>query len=228
MPAKQTIIICGTDSAIGWTVAERLSDAQTDTVLLSPAVDERQIDSPPDTEGVIHLEVDLNEPEAVEYTARRVRARYGHPEALVNIATEGRHREFRQTTPREARQLIERAYLSMYYLLWEFIEDLVNAESGQIITATPRSGYTPGPTAPLTAAHHALYGFTESLRSQLPPALTTSHIIYSHLDRNVDNEHQTQSSGNGVTPTALADKISQVLNTDVERVFLPPALEHTR
>lgn len=222
---NQTALICGTQTDLGVALAQRLTDRGITPVVLSPALDGTTAHPTPDDAGSPHYEVDLREPEVVEFVARQVRAQFGAPDISINLATLDDPRPFRETTPREARELMEMQYLAGYYLLWEFIEDLIESDAGEIITVISNTAIELEAPAPHAATHAALRGLTEALQHELPPSLTT-RLVISAQTHPAHTDH-AQPPNHTITRNTLVNRIVETLNTDTDRLFLPPELEET-
>ena len=112
--------------------------------------------------------VDLASPEAVAETAARIKREHGTPDILINNAGAGRWLPLLETSPVEARDMIEVPYLAAVYVSRAFLPEMVARRSGAIACITSPASYLAWPNAcAYIAARHALRGFTEALRSEV-------------------------------------------------------------
>ena len=112
--------------------------------------------------------VDLASPEAVAETAARIKREHGTPDILINNAGAGRWLPLIETSPAEARDMIEVPYLAAVYVTHAFLPEMVARRSGAIACITSPASYLTWPNAcAYIAARHALKGFTEALRSEV-------------------------------------------------------------
>jgi short-subunit dehydrogenase len=112
--------------------------------------------------------VDLSELEAVAETAARIKREHGTPDILINNAGAGRWLPLIETSPAEAREMIEVPYLAALYATRAFLPEMVARRSGAIACITSPASYLAWPNAcAYIAARHALRGFAEALRSEV-------------------------------------------------------------
>lgn len=112
--------------------------------------------------------VDLADAAATERVAAKILARHGVPDIIFNNAGSGRWLSLIETSPDEARQMIELPYLAAFYVTRFFLPAMIERGSGQIACITsPASQLVWSNACGYIAARHALYGFTEALRAEM-------------------------------------------------------------
>jgi len=108
---------------------------------------------------------DLGNPDEVARMGEAVRTQAGVPDILVNNAGAGRWLPIVETSPAEARQMIELPYLAAFYVTRFFLADMLARKSGHIVNVTSPASYVAWPNAAAyIAARQALKGFSEALR----------------------------------------------------------------
>lgn len=114
---------------------------------------------------------DLSKPEEIVGMSEAVRRDFGVPDILVNNAGAGRWLSVADTTPDEARAMIEVPYLAAFNLTRTFLPDMVRRGGGHIVNVTSPASYMAWANAAgYIAARHAMKGFTEALRLEAEPA----------------------------------------------------------
>jgi short-subunit dehydrogenase len=92
----------------------------------------------------------------------------GTPNILINNAGAGRWLPLLDTSPQEARSMIEVPYLAAFYLTRALLPAMIARGSGSIACITSPASYLAWPNAcAYIAARQALKGFTEGLRAEL-------------------------------------------------------------
>ncbi len=114
------------------------------------------------------LPADLTDAAAVSRMAETVRRELGAPDVIVNNAGAGAWKYLDETTPEEARRMIEAPYLSSLYVTRAFMDDMLERDSGHIVNVTSAASCFawPGATG-YTAARWAVRGFSEALSCDL-------------------------------------------------------------
>jgi short-subunit dehydrogenase len=112
--------------------------------------------------------VDLARPEAIKEVAGRITEEIGTPDILVNNAGAGRWLPFVETTPEEARAMMEVPYLAAFGLTSAFVPGMIARGSGGIVFITSPASYLAWPNASAyIAARRAIAGLAEGLQAEL-------------------------------------------------------------
>jgi short-subunit dehydrogenase len=114
--------------------------------------------------------IDLVASEAIKDLAVRIESEIGTPDILINNAGAGRWLKLVDTTPDDARTMIDVPYLAAFNLTRAFAPAMIARKSGTIVFITSPASYLAWPNASAyIAARRALAGFAESLQSELKP-----------------------------------------------------------
>ena len=121
---------------------------------------------------------DLSDPTAVAAMVDEIRRCAGVPEILINNAGAGRWLSVVETSPQEARQMIELPYLAAFYVTRALLPDMLARGSGSIVTVTSVASFMVWPNAAAyIAVRHALKGFTDALRTEVEKAGITVSLV---------------------------------------------------
>jgi short-subunit dehydrogenase len=164
------VLVTGASSGIGKATAERLGRRGA-TVLLVARNPER-LDAVAATiqragGKAAAFPADLADTGAVEGMAAAVRSQHGLPDVIVNNAGSGRWLPLVETSPDEARQMIELPYLAAFSVTRCFLPAMIERGHGQVACVTSPASHIVWPNAcAYIAARFALKGFTEALRAE--------------------------------------------------------------
>src|SRR5262249_49563289 len=112
--------------------------------------------------------VDLASAAEVTSACTRILADIGAPDVLINNAGVGRWKSLVETSPDEARGMIEVPYLAAFYTTRMLVPAMIERGSGRVVCVTSPASYIVWAKAcGYIAARHALKGFTEALRADL-------------------------------------------------------------
>ena len=185
--ASKLVLITGASSGIGEATAKRYG-AATDHVLLLARNAERLdgvAQSIRESGGTATaFPIDLSDPQAIKELAARIESEIGTPDILINNAGAGRWLPFLDTTPEDARAMIDVPYLAAFNLTHAFAPAMVARKSGGIVFITSPASYLAWPNASAyIAARRALAGFAEGLRGELKPAgLFVTLVVLGAVD----------------------------------------------
>lgn len=172
--AAKLVLITGASSGIGEATAKRYGAAGAHVVLLARNAERLY--------GVAHairengatataFPIDLSASEAIKELAARIEGDIGTPDILINNAGAGRWLPLVDTTPEDARAMIDVPYLAAFNLTHAFAPAMIARRSGGIVFITSPASFLAWPNASAyIAARRALAGFAEGLRAELKPA----------------------------------------------------------
>lgn len=172
--ASKLVLVTGASSGIGEAIAKRYGAAGAHVLLLARNAERLY--------GVAHaireaggtataFPIDLQGSEATKETTARIESEIGAPDLLINNAGAGRWLKLTDTSPEEARSMIDVPYLAAFNLTRAFAPAMIARRSGGIVFITSPASYLAWPNASgYIAARRALAGFAESLQSELKPA----------------------------------------------------------
>lgn len=164
-------LVTGASSGIGEATARALAAKGAHVLLVARSADKlatvaREIEA---QGGKAHpFAVDLANPDEVARMGETVRAQAGVPDILINNAGAGRWLSVLETSPADARQMIELPYLAAFYVTRFFLPHMLARKSGHIVNVTSPASYMAWPNAAgYIAARQALKGFSEALRLEV-------------------------------------------------------------
>ena len=114
--------------------------------------------------------LDVADYDAVEQMAADVLDKYGRIDVLVNNAGHSsHHRRLLNTTPEEARSVIDSNLIGTFFCTQAVVPAMLKAKSGTIINISSLAAVTPGPFSGFAygAAKAGVINFTEFLNSDL-------------------------------------------------------------
>ena len=161
-------LVTGASSGIGEAAARALAAKGAHVLLVARSADKlaKVANEIRARGGKVHPFVaDLANPDEVGRMGEAVRMQAGVPDILINNAGAGRWLSVVETSPTEARQMIELPYLAAFYVTRFFLPDMLARKSGHIVNVTSPASYVAWPNAAgYIAARQALKGFSEALR----------------------------------------------------------------
>ncbi|MGD0530690.1 MAG: SDR family NAD(P)-dependent oxidoreductase [Methyloceanibacter sp.] len=169
--AAKLVLVTGASSGIGAATARRYGASGARVLLL--ARNAERLGAVADAirrEGgaASVFPVDLSDALAIEEASARITREAGTPDILINNAGAGRWLPLIETTPQEARAMIEVPYLAAFTLTRAVLPAMLARRSGAIACITSPASYLTWPNASAyIAARHALAGFTAALRSEV-------------------------------------------------------------
>ncbi|WP_158008097.1 SDR family NAD(P)-dependent oxidoreductase [Methyloceanibacter superfactus] len=175
---SKLVLVTGASSGIGEATAKRYGAAGAHVLLLARNA-ERLF-------GVAHAireaggtatahPIDLSASEAIKDMAARVEAENGTPDILINNAGAGRWLPLVDTSPEDARAMMDVPYLAAFNVTRAFAPAMIARGTGNIAFITSPASYLAWPNASAyIAARRALAGLAETLQSELKPAACSS------------------------------------------------------
>ena len=165
------VLVTGASSGIGAATAKRYGAAGAHVLLLARNAERlesvaEEIRSFGGTASP--YPIDLGEAEAVAELAARITTEAGTPDVIVNNAGAGRWLSILDTTPDEARAMMEVPYLAAFYVSRAFLPAMVARRSGRIACISSPAAYLAWADAcAYIAARHAMKGLAEAMRADL-------------------------------------------------------------
>ena len=164
-------LVTGASSGIGAATAQLLARKNKAVALVARSADKLEaLARSIRAEGgrAEFFPADLSDPAAVSAMTASVRDRMGLPDIIINNAGAGQWKALLETSPEEARQMIELPYLAAFYVTRAFLPDLLARGSGHLVSITSPASYLAWPNAAAyIAARQALKGFTDATRAEL-------------------------------------------------------------
>lgn len=178
--------------------------------------------------------VDLSASGATKEIAARVEAEIGTPDILINNAGAGRWLPLVDTTPEDARAMIEVPYLAAFNMTHAFAPAMIARRSGGIVFITSPASFLAWPNASAyIAARRALAGFAEALQSELKPAgLFVTLVVFGAVDtpyweHNPDCRENVPKTDPRFMPTLTPEQAAEAIFDGVEkkkRTVVKPAI----
>jgi short-subunit dehydrogenase len=169
--AGKLALVTGASSGIGEAAARRLAAKGAQVILVARSADRlAKVAREIETQGgkAFPFASDLADPDEVSRMGDAVRAQAGVPDFLVNNAGAGRWLSTMETSPLEARQMIELPYLAAFYATRFFLPLMLAGPGGHIVNVTSPASYMAWPNAAAyIAARQALKGFSDALRLEV-------------------------------------------------------------
>lgn len=181
------IVVSGASSGIGAATAQAVAARGAHAVLL--ARDETRLQAVAAAirragGGASVFRADLAGPEATARACERILGEIGVPDAIVNSAGAGRWASLLDTSPEEARAMIEAPYLAAFYLTRALLPAMVARGSGHVACVSSPASFLAWPNAcAYIAARHALKGFTDALRQDMRgTGVTVTLVVLGTVD----------------------------------------------
>jgi short-subunit dehydrogenase len=170
--------------------------------------------------------VDLSDPDATRAISDQIKAEQGVPDVIVNNAGAGRWLPLVETSPDEARRMIEVPYLAAFTLTRLFLPDMMARGSGQLGFVTSPASYIVWPNAcAYIAARHALKGLAEALRTEMRGTGIDISLIVLGLVASEYWEHNPGSLANVPPPIPF---LTPELTTEQAAETIVSAIEHRK
>jgi short-subunit dehydrogenase len=169
--ASKLVLVTGASSGIGEATAKRYGAAGAHVLLLARNAER--------LDGVAHeirenggtataFPIDLAASEAIKEVAGRIEGEIGTPDIVINNAGAGRWLPLIDTTPEDARAMIDVPYLAAFNLTRAFAPAMIARGSGGIVFVSSPASYVAWPNASAyIASRRAVTGLAETLQSEL-------------------------------------------------------------
>jgi short-subunit dehydrogenase len=221
--AGRLALVTGASSGIGEATARRLADKSARVILVARS---------PDRLATIAAEIaarggeasafpcDLADDDAVVRLGEAVQRDAGVPDILVNNAGAGRWLSTIETSPAEARAMIELPYLAAFAVTRAFLPGMLARGSGQIVNVSSPASYMAWPNAAAyIAARQALKGFTDALRLEVAGAgvrvglVVLGPVESAYWDHNPGSRERVPA---GVAPLSVPEAAAAIVKA-IER-----------
>jgi NADP-dependent 3-hydroxy acid dehydrogenase YdfG len=126
--------------------------------------------------GAETLALNAADPEAVDRLAATLKDRC--PDVIVNAAGAGRWHRLEDTSPAEARAMMDAPFFAAFLVTRAFLPPMLKRGAGQIIHVNSPAAYQPWPHSALYAASR---GALRSIHEALRQDLAGSGVISSHI-----------------------------------------------
>jgi len=165
------IIVTGASSGIGEATSKAISAKGGKVILVARTkakLDEIVQEIKSNGGEAYSYSVDLSDSSAVEEFVKIVKSNHGIPDIIVNNAGKGRWLFLRETSSKEAIEMIETPYLSAFYLTKGFINEFFQRNNGHIVNINSPAAVATWPGAiGYISARQCFYAFSQALRQEV-------------------------------------------------------------
>jgi short-subunit dehydrogenase len=218
---SKLVLVTGASSGIGEATAKRYGAAGAHVLLLARNAERLY--------GVAHAireaggtatahPIDLSASEAIKEMTARVEAENGTPDILINNAGAGRWLPLVETSPEDARAMMDVPYLAAFNVTRAFAPSMIARGSGKIAVITSPASYLAWPNASAyTAARRALAGFAETLQAELKPAglfvtlVVLGTVETPYWEHNPGSRENLPKTDPRLVPTLTADEAAAAI-----------------
>ncbi len=224
MQFKGTLaLVTGASSGIGEATARMLASKGARVALAARSAEKlERIASEIRAQGgeALAFPADLSNPEEAQRMTESVLQNAGAPGILVNNAGAGRWLSIRETSPEEARQMIELPYLAAFYVTLFILPEMLARKEGHIVNVTSPASYMVWPNAAAyIAARQALKGFSDALRIEAAPGgVSVSLVVLGPVESSYweHNPGSRERVPKGFAPLSTADAAATIIRA-IER-----------
>ena len=230
--ASKLVVVTGASSGIGEATARRYGAAGAHVLLLARNAERLY--------GAAHairavggtataFPLDLQGAEATKDTAARIQAEIGTPDLLVNNAGVGRWRPLIETSPEEARTVIDVPYLAAFNLTRAFAPAMIARGSGGLVFISSPAAYLAWPNASAyIASRRAVAGLAEALQSELKrTGVSVTLVLFGNVDtpyfaHNPDSLENVPESNSFLMPTLTPEQAADAIfeGAEAKRAFV--------
>lgn len=181
--SKRTIVVTGASSGIGAATARQLAEAGDRVVLVARSEEKlREVAAPLGERAVVEA-LDAADGAAVLAMAARVADRFGQPYAVVNSAGAGQWKRIEDTTPDEARAMMDAPYFAAFNTTHAFMPGMLTRGSGVFVhVGSPASVCTWPSSVGYAAARGALRSMHEALCDDLAGSgVHSCHVLFAKV-----------------------------------------------
>jgi uncharacterized protein len=229
--AGKLALVTGASSGIGAATARALAGKGARVILVARSGDRlaqlaREIEAAGGS--ALAIECDLSSSDEISRMGEQVLEKVGTPDILINNAGSGRWLPTVETTPREARQMIELPYLAAFDVTRVFLPRLLAAGNGHIVNVTSPASYMVWPNAAAyIAARQALKGFSDALRTEVEAkgvfvSLVVLGVVESsYWEHNPGSREHASKAIPPLTTDQAADAIIKAIERRKRRLVSP-------
>lgn len=177
------VLITGASSGIGAAAARRFAAGGATVILTARSGETLSALAAEIGEAAVAIPTDASDPEAVAALADTVLTRYGAPDVLIHSAGAGQWKPLVETTPAEARTMMDAPYFAAFNVSHAFLPAMLARDKGVIITINSPAAFISWPSAVgYTAARAALRGFHDALAQDLAgTGVRACHAVFGHV-----------------------------------------------
>lgn len=231
--AGKLALVTGASSGIGEATARALAAKGARVVLVARSADRlARVAQEIEAAGgkAFAIECDLAKPDDVSRMGETVLAEAGAPNIVINNAGSGRWLSTMETSPEDARQMIELPYLAAFYVTRFFLPHLLAAGKGHIVYVTSPASYMIWPnSAAYIAARQALKGFSEALRLEVEAKgvfvslVALGAVESTYWEHNPGSRERVSKAVPAITTNEAADAIIRAIEGR-KRLQIYPAI----
>ncbi len=224
-------IVSGASSGIGEAAARQLAAAGYKVVLIARNKAKLEEIASKIGEQAVVESCDASDGEAVQAIASRVRHDYGVPDLIVNCAGAGQWKWIEETSPAEAKVMMNAPYFAAFNLSQVFMEEMLNRGSGILIHVnSPGAFIRFNSMVSYAAARWALRGLHEMLSADLRGTgvrschLVLGKVLSGYFEHNPGVEENIPSIANTIrtlTPEECGRLIVNLAKRPRSQVFHP-------
>lgn len=196
----QTVLVTGASAGVGEATAELFIEKGCKVILLARSVDTLKNLAGRLGERAVIAPCDAADGDAVAQMAAQIIAEHGVPDVIVNSAGAGAWKSVVETSPQEARAMMDAPYFAAFNVVQAFLGPMLARDSGIIISLNSPACIVPWPgSAGYAAARGALRTFHEALSQDIATSnLHACHVIFGSIDTGY---FETNAVDRGQLPT---------------------------
>ncbi len=174
------VLITGASSGIGAATARRFAASGARVVLVARSAAKLSGIADEIGENAVAIPVDASDADAVAALGETVLSRFGAPDVLVHCAGAGQMKTVPETTPAEARRMMDAPYFAAFNVTHAFLPAMIARDKGVIISVNSPASYVAWPSSVgYNAARRALRGFSEALAQDLAGSgVSSCHAVF--------------------------------------------------
>jgi short-subunit dehydrogenase len=177
---RDTIVITGASSGIGWALVSALAGREVNIAALArrPELISELWNNIPAAErkaSILSIGCDVGKAEEVQAAFNQIKEKFGPVKILINNAGITHISLFKKGHSEATKNLFDTNFFGAVYCAEEALDDLIQTK-GHLVNVSSVAGYAPlaGRTA-YAASKHAMHGFFETLRTEL--RLSGVHVM---------------------------------------------------